>query len=62
VAKPDGKKRVKGADATPAAKPARDRAERGGKRQTARDGDGAVATAPEPDAPHEHEAETEDRE
>jgi len=59
--KSDGRKRAKGADASPEAKPAQGRAERGGKRKTARD-DGPAAPQTEQDAPQEDEAGTEDRE
>jgi large subunit ribosomal protein L15 len=68
AAKPDGKKRAKGtgADATSEAKPARDRAERGGKRKTSRDDSAPAPDAPAPDAEQDaaqdSEAETEDTE
>jgi large subunit ribosomal protein L15 len=60
AAKPDTKKRAKGAgaEATSQPKPARDRAERGGRQKTSRD-DSAPAPEAEQDAAQDSEAETE---
>jgi large subunit ribosomal protein L15 len=61
VAKPDAKKRARGADATSEPKPAKGGAERGAKRKTPRV-DSPAAQDTEQDAPQENEAETEDTE
>jgi large subunit ribosomal protein L15 len=61
--KSDGKKRAKGASAaaTPEARPAQARSERGGKRKPARE-DSQPAPDTEPAAPQDNEAVTEDKE
>jgi large subunit ribosomal protein L15 len=61
VAKPDGKKRAKGAGSEAATQPKPARGERGGKRRAPRDDPGTAPEA-EQDAPQDNEAETEDTE